>query len=182
MTELAHQIWKKHLSPDAVVIDATCGNGKDTLYLASLLDLQGSLYGYDIQESAILQTESLLKQTLSKEKQARIHLHLASHESFFEQEADLIVYNLGYLPGGQKNITTQTKVTLHSLSEALRILKPGGMISVMLYPGHEEGEKEEAAILDFASSLDSKWQVLHQKWLNRQKAPSLLLMQRSLDP
>lgn len=182
-TELSHFFWKEWIRPGNTIIDATCGNGHDLLYLAQLIDGQGHIVGYDIQAKAIESTTELLKQNLTTDQWNSIKLRHASHEYFFEKKADAIIYNLGYLPGSDKKITTQTATTLKSLQSACALIQKSGFISVMLYPGHIEGEKEQIAILEFASTLPAcDWSILHHRWINREKAPSLLLMLREEVP
>ncbi len=168
---LAHKYWAEILKPGDTVIDATVGNGHDTLVLKNLLRGQGKIIGYDIQKKALEKARILLGDD------PQITLLEASHEHFHVEKAKLIVYNLGYLPGGDKSVTTKTKTTLRSLESAVKILED--CISITCYPGHEEGEKEEKAILEWAATLPSnEWSVCHHRWINRQKAPSLVLIRR----
>ncbi len=160
----AHSYWKEILEQGDLVIDATCGNGHDTLYLT---ELGAKVVAYDIQEEAL---------EAARIRAPEATYRLRSHISFVEKEAALIVYNLGYLPGGNKERTTQTDTTLQSVGRALDMVTKA--ISITCYPGHPEGAKEEAALLDFARSLDpKKWHVCHHQWLNRKQAPSLLWLE-----
>ena len=150
---LAHAYWKEHLQPGDIAIDATCGNGHDTLMLAQILlpDPASLLFALDLQQNAIDQTFSLLKRSIPLSHFTRVSLeqrcHCAIDRLPLPIPPRLIVYNLGYLPGGDKTITTQTATTLQSLQKAIHLLAPGGAISVTCYPGHPEGEKEEKAII-----------------------------------
>ncbi|MBX7065607.1 MAG: class I SAM-dependent methyltransferase [Parachlamydiales bacterium] len=167
---LAKETWKQFLKKSDLAIDATCGNGHDTLFLAELC----SVIGLDIQAAAIQNTAELLE---NHEKKAV--LHRMSHEKIDElplpHPPRLIVYNLGYLPKGDKKITTMTESTLNSVKKGLEILGPGGALSITCYPGHEEGAREEIALEEWAKSLPSdRWLVCHHKWLNRKGAPSWL--------
>lgn len=169
----AHEEWKKHLKPGDRAIDATCGNGHDALVL-SKLNLS-HLYVFDIQEQALQATKNRLG------PQKNISYHLCCHALFSEVKApiDLIVYNLGYLPGGDKSLTTQTTTTLKSLEKGLQLLSSGGLISITLYPGHPEGEREKKALLAHVTTFSpKKFQVSHHRVLNRSKAPSLLLIKK----
>ncbi|MBI5272899.1 MAG: class I SAM-dependent methyltransferase [Chlamydiia bacterium] len=177
----AQSCWKRLLQPGDVAIDATCGNGYDTLFLAQLP--LSNLLSIDIQPEALRSTAKILSQHLTVEEKNRVSLHLLSHEYLTKlpllKPPRLIVYNLGYLPGGNKLLTTRTETTLASLKEALDLLETRGAISMTCYPGHEEGGKEELALLQYASALPSSlWQVWHQRWLNRPKSPSLLWIER----
>jgi hypothetical protein len=172
---LAKRYWQELLKPNHLAIDATCGNGHDTLFLANLCHV----IGLDIQPAAIHNTERLLAQ---HEKSAV--LHRLSHANIDDlplpDAPHLIVYNLGYLPSGDKNLTTRTETTLESLQKSLSLIARGGAISITCYPGHEEGAKEEAALMDFVSNLPStEWHVCHHRWLNRPRSPSLLWIQRA---
>jgi hypothetical protein len=160
---LAHHYWKTHLKPNDVAWDMTCGNGHDTLALHSL---GATIYGFDIQETAI-------KNTLEKVPTAT--LFLRSHDDLPPLPTPrLIVYNLGYLPGSDKSITTNTSTTLRSLDLAIQTLAPDGALSITCYPGHPEGAREEKAILEWAKTLPK--QVCYHQWITREKSPSLLLI------
>jgi hypothetical protein len=173
--KLAKEYWREHLKSSDLAIDATCGNGNDTLFLTELC----TVIGLDIQVEALQNTEALLARS-----ERRAILHRLSHEEIdrlpLPHSPHLIVYNLGYLPKGDKSITTQTKTTLISVQKSLELLAPGGALSITCYPGHEEGEKEEKALEEWATLLPSdRWLVAHHKWLNRKKAPSLLWIQET---
>lgn len=181
--DLAHSYWERIVVPGDVVVDATCGNGHDTFRLCQLA-LTGQVYALDIQPKAIEKARAYLSEQLSKEQLQHLQLHVKCHSTFpSEIEAHsvkLIVYNLGYLPGGDKAITTQLSTTLQSLKAAMNLIKAGGAISITCYPGHLEGEKEENALLDLFQTLSpQEWSVCHHRWLNRQKAPSLLFLQKA---
>ncbi len=172
--DLAHHYWKQLVQPGDVVVDATCGNGQDTLFLASLQP--GCLYALDIQEDALANTKALLGAV------TQVVFHRGCHSQFPEeirpQTVKLFVYNLGYLPGGDKTLTTLSETTLLSLKRALDLVMPGGAISVTCYPGHPEGALEESKILEWVQGLDRRvWSCCHHRWCNRAKAPSLLLIQ-----
>lgn len=167
---LAKQYWKNILKKSDLAIDATCGNGHDTLFLSELC----SVIGLDIQNAAIANTEALLAK-----HQRKAVLHRLSHEEIDQLPLPypprLIVYNLGYLPKGDKSITTKGSTTLLSAKKGLDLLAREGALSITCYPGHEEGFCEEKMLKEWAATLPSeRWLVCHHKWLNRVKAPSLL--------
>ncbi|MGK5595086.1 MAG: tRNA (mnm(5)s(2)U34)-methyltransferase [Parachlamydiaceae bacterium] len=176
---VAHHFWKQMVETADHVIDATLGNGQDALFLAPLCS-KGKLIGIDIQEQAIRSSQELLKGYQNIEYVVGSHASFPSH--LLPETIKLIVYNLGYLPRGDKTIVTQTSSTLESLQNALPLLVPGGMVSMTCYSGHEEGANEEKALIDFSRSLNPRqWSVSHQQWLNRHRCPSLLLILKSLD-
>lgn len=173
--EIAQQIWKSILTKEECAIDATCGNGHDTVKLAALAK---TVYAFDIQSEAI----RVSKDRVSEHKLDNVHFYQQCHSSFPSEITDvrLIVYNLGYLPGCDKNITTLTPTTLKSLENACNLIKPGGMITVTCYPGHEEGQIEEKKILEWAEQLNpSVWQCCHRRFINKIRSPSLLSLQKS---
>jgi hypothetical protein len=187
--DLAHRYWEKILRPGDLAVDATCGNGKDTLKLAqlSLNEVSGEIYAYDIQSEAIKSAQKYLSTQLNLDQFLRIRFIQASHTEFSSAirplSVRLIVYNLGYLPGGNKNLTTDASTTLASVASAMPLICHGGVVSITCYPGHSEGLVEETALLRFASELDpSEWSCCHHQWLNRRASPSLILLQKSTKP
>lgn len=170
---LAKKYWQEHLAPSDLAIDATCGNGHDTLFLAQICHV----VAIDIQRDAIQKTESLLEKM---QKKAILHCmcHAQIDEVPLPFAPKLIVYNLGYLPGGDKSLTTKVNTSLVSIKKSLGMLGDGGALSVMCYPGHEEGKREEEAILSFMKALP--WSVCYHQWINRALAPSLFWVKKEL--
>lgn len=173
---IAKDYWRAHLKKSDLAIDATCGNGHDTLFLSDLC----SVIGLDIQTTAIQNTEALLAR-----HQKKAILHRLPHEKIdilpLPYPPSLIVYNLGYLPRGNKSITTETAKTLKSVKKSIDMLTANGALSITCYPGHDEGLREEKALEDWAASLPSdRWLVCQHKWINRTRAPSLIWVQQTL--
>lgn len=185
--DLSHSYWSQLVQTGDRVIDATCGNGRDTLKLCklTLTPNHGYVYAFDIQSQAIDSARHYLDISLPPELMKRVEFQQRCHSTFPDSiqpaSIKLIVYNLGYLPGGgDKSLTTHRKTTLESLRLAQELLQPGGVISVTCYPGHIEGALEQESILTFASSLSPKeWCCCHHVWLNRNQAPSLLMIQKT---
>ncbi|MBF5058672.1 class I SAM-dependent methyltransferase [Candidatus Neptunochlamydia vexilliferae] len=168
------QIWKQHLKPGDRAIDATCGNGHDTLFLSGMG--LSHLYVFDIQKKA-------LEETKKRVGEENISYHLECHSTFpgVEENIELIVYNLGYLPGGDKSITTRVNTTLKSVSKGLTLLSRGGLMTLTLYPGHTEGKREKEALLEFAKTFPKEsFEVSHKTWGEKMTAPSMLLIQKAL--
>lgn len=185
--DLAHHYWQELVEPGDTIIDATCGNGHDALALAeiALQPATGHLYAMDLQPIALQHTQTLLHAKLAPEVYSRVTFIQQCHSVFPDtippESIRLIVYNLGYLPGGDKTLTTLTETTLRSLQNALPLLMSGGCISLTAYPGHAEGEREESELLAFVSRLDPKrWNTCLHRWINRERAPSLCLIQRAV--
>lgn len=182
---LAHQYWEAIVRPGDLVIDATCGNGHDALKAAQLaLSVQeGHLFAIDVQMQAIESAQKLLESSLSPECFKRVQFIHGCHSHFPSElspgSVKLIIYNLGYLPGGDKSLTTMLDTSKQSLSAACELLCKGGAISIMFYPGHAEGKKEQETLLAHIALFDSQiWACCHHHWINRPNAPSLLLISK----
>ena len=183
--DLAHDYWKQILQAGDLVIDATCGNGNDTLALAKIVieAHRGYVYSLDIQEQALVNTKELLQKNLSESDLERVFLCKKSHNELLSLPISgpvkLIVYNLGYLPKGDKAITTMTSSTLESIKQALEMTGPLGAISITCYPGHPEGLREQETLLEFLETLPSHtWNVCFHNWINKRKAPTLFLFKK----
>ncbi|MEF9497378.1 class I SAM-dependent methyltransferase [Chlamydia sp. 04-14] len=180
VVRLSHEIFQEVLTPGDTVVDATCGNGKDCLILARLLKGKGKLVAYDVQREALDKASLLCSSSLSPLERSIIEFKEMSHEYINEAGAKLFHYNLGYLPNGNKSLTTLETTTLISVQKALDLVAPQGVITVVCYPGHEEGANEMVSVERLASGLDSKlWEVGSFYIMNRNKAPRLLIF-RSL--
>lgn len=184
--DLAHAYWSQLIRVGDHVVDATCGNGHDTAVLCQLAlsAHSGRVYAFDIQLAAILTTQTRLTALLPATTLPRLSLHHTCHSHLAEiipaGHIKAFVYNLGYLPGSNKEITTHRDTTLKSLQAAQTLLQPGGIISIMCYEGHAEGAQEQETLLRYAAQLPSdEWNCCHHTWKNRQKGPSLLLLQKS---
>jgi methylase of polypeptide subunit release factors len=178
-TLVAQNYWKEILQKGEIAIDATLGNGHDTIFLAKVLEGSGAIFAYDVQANALRNAKMNFEGALTDKERASITLIHGSHEHFLQPSAKLIVYNLGYLPGGDKKITTLKESTLKSLKHGATVVQPKGALSIMCYPGHPEGAEEERQILEWARLLNPQlWDVCFHQWINRKEAPSFLLIRR----
>lgn len=182
---LIDQYLKIFLSPGDSVIDATLGNGHDAQKIAKIIGATGTLYGFDIQEAAIQKSEEKLAQ-IPKIEQPNITLIYDSHANFskhIEEEVALIIYNLGYLPGGDKSITTLPESTLASIRAGLTLLQPYGKMLIAVYHGHETGKAERDALAEFLESLDQRhYHVMKQQFINQKNNPPFLyIIEKSRD-
>ncbi len=123
------------------------------------------------------------KKKLAIDHYDRVFLFHQSHASFppiaYKKSISLIVYNLGYLPGGDKQFTTLAAETLKSIDEALKLIRPQGMISITCYPGHPEGQREEEGLIAYLKTLSNKlYTICYHQWVNRHASPSLILIRR----
>ena len=182
--DVAHAYWRRVILPGDTVIDATCGNGHDTLVLAllALTEKSGKVIACDIQQQALMASQKLLTEHLDPTLCARLQWVEGCHSHFSvdiaEKSVKVIAYNLGYLPGGNKNITTMTATTIESIRSALSLVAPGGLITITCYPGHKEGLVEQEKVVAFVQQLPpDRWSCCHHQWVNRDQAPSLIVIQ-----
>ncbi len=154
--EIARNRVTQSIQPGDTAIDATTGNGHDTLWLAKAVGKTGNVFALDIQPRALAIAKERLQRSDAIDQTTFIetcHSQLTeSVPSSFTPTA--VVFNLGYLPDGNKSITTQTATTLDALNQSLALLKPGGIISVVAYPGHAGGDHESMALISWAKELD----------------------------
>ena len=179
-TELAHVLIRRTVKPGDRVVDATVGNGHDTLMLADLVGPSGYVHGFDVQKAALDATAQRI------DGRPQVTLVHAGHETLAEHipagDAGClaaVMFNLGYLPGAPRDIVTQAETTCAALEHSLDRLAPGGLVTLVLYPGHPGGAEEAAAVRSFAERLPEEFAVSHYARINtRQPAPELLAIQR----
>ncbi|MGI6608273.1 MAG: tRNA (mnm(5)s(2)U34)-methyltransferase [Erysipelotrichaceae bacterium] len=175
-TELNKCLIKQYLNKDSISVDMTSGNGNDTLFLA--LNSR-KVYGFDIQQIAIENTDKLLKENGLKNYKLICDNH-TEIDKYLNEQVDVFVFNFGYLPKSDKTITSTAESSLTALKKALKLLKIGGLISMTLYYGHENGEIEGENILKYVEKLDySDYHVLYIKSVNQKnKPPEIVLITR----
>lgn len=170
--QLAHDFLAQVLGPDDLAIDATMGNGHDTLFLAQRA---GRVLAFDIQNQALEQTAARLRASGLDNAQLILvgHEHVAS----YAKSAKVAIFNLGYLPSADKSIITQPETTLQALVAICQLLESGGRLAIMVYHGHEGGARERDAVLDFVSQLDQRaFAVSQYRMLNQVNTPPFLIM------
>lgn len=177
---LIHLLASNLIRPGDRVVDATCGNGKDTLLLAELVGTDGHLFAFDIQKTAIERTASLLAEAGFSHCTS---LFATGHEHIAERVSaplSMIIFNLGWLPGGDRTIITQPETTLAALDQSLSLLGPGGAVLITCYPGHCGGDDETSQVLSWAELLKPRdWHVWRMGQMNvSEVAPFCLLIQK----
>jgi len=148
--DYAHLLLKEYIFKDDIVVDATMGNGHDTLFLSRI---SKKVYAFDIQEKAILETNKKLiaNQITNVELILDSHEHINHHVDFYKA----VIFNLGYLPNGDKSITTRTESTIHAIKNVLPKIPVDGFIQLVVYMGHDEGKNESKSLDAFLNHLDS---------------------------
>lgn len=175
--QLAKDRLAQNANPQGTYIDFTMGRGRDTLFLCGLAS-EGRVYAFDIQPSAIDQTAALLSQN-------DIHnatLILDSHDRFADYvpgEIDGGLFNLGFLPGGDRSVTTQRGSTVAAVKQAMQALKRGGALGVAVYPGHEEGRLEGETLQSYFAGVDKKeFDIFIYRLLNVPDSPYMMVVER----
>ncbi|MCH1980979.1 class I SAM-dependent methyltransferase [Ruminococcus sp. OA3] len=175
ITQWCSHFIREQIEPGDLCIDATAGNGHDTLLLCRLVGENGRVLAFDIQPEALNQTCSRLTEAGVADRAELIldsHSHMASYAA--DNSVSCIVFNLGYLPSGDHTIATRAETTLEALGDALRLLKKGGMISLCIYSGGDSGFDEREAILPYLKTLDPKYfLVIMSEYYNRPNHPPI---------
>jgi hypothetical protein len=178
ITQIAHEELSRVVQLGDRVVDATVGNGHDTQFLAELVGPQGRVAGFDIQPEALHATGLRLEDAGCR---GPVDLFELGHEQMakvlkeWRGTVRAVVFNLGYLPGGDHSVITKTETTLIALDAALELLSDTGVLSVMLYHGHPGGAEEMEHVLSWAKGLDDvyKWELME---VENPQAPKLLLI------
>ena len=175
--EMAHDFLAEVVTKEDIVVDATMGNGHDTLFLAKLAK---QVYAFDIQEQALEKTQERLDQA----RMTNAQLILQGHETLdqFVTEAKAGIFNLGYLPSADKSVITRPQTTIEALEKLCGLLVKGGRIAIMIYYGHDGGDLERDAVLDFVSQLNQQeYTATIYRTLNQINNPPFLVMIEKLE-
>ena len=170
--QMAHAFLEEVVTDEDIVVDATMGNGHDTLFLARLAK---KVYAFDIQEQAVEQTTK----RLAEAKLDNVELFLTGHENVdqYVESIKAAIFNLGYLPSADKTVITQPHTTIQALEKLCQRLVAGGRIAIMIYYGHAGGDVERDAVLDFVSQLpQQEFTVALYKTINQINQPPFLVM------
>ncbi|MGE7219398.1 class I SAM-dependent methyltransferase [Priestia koreensis] len=176
----ARTLLQKTVQEGDIAVDATMGNGHDTVFLADLVGEKGHVYAFDVQETAL---QSTYKKIEEKQFEDRVTLLQKSHdqvqESLPKDDSRKItgaIFNLGYLPGGDKQIVTKPHSTIDAIQQLLALLEPEGIIVLVIYHGHPEGAIERDEVLSFVHTLDQQdVHVLQYQFLNQQNNPPFII-------
>jgi 16S rRNA C1402 N4-methylase RsmH len=176
----AKTLLEKAVKPGNIAVDATVGNGHDTVFLAGLVGPSGQVYGFDIQEQALASCKAKLADRLLGD---RVTLYQKGHEhakttlpASAHGKVAGAIFNLGYLPGGDKSIVTVPQTTISAVDQLLDMLAPEGIIVIVVYHGHPEGQIERDTLLDYVSSIDqNRAHVLQYQFLNQKNNPPFII-------
>jgi len=172
-TGMAHRIVRERVGDGDTAIDATLGGGSDLVFLSGCVGESGKVFGFDVQEEAVERSRARLSEDRG------VELHAVGHErmgEFVDGEVAAVMFNLGYLPGGDKSVITRAATTLAALDVAVQILRPEGVVTVVCYPGHAGGDEEAAAVVAWAGDLpQEQFAVVRYGFVNQRNAPPFLI-------
>jgi len=173
------QLLESVIEPGDCVVDMTAGNGHDTQFLAECVGPEGRVLAFDVQAQAIEESTRRLDEAGMLERvdlYHESHIHVGARLSDERRPVRAGVFNLGYLPGSDKSITTTGEETLEALDALLPVLAPGGLVVLVVYHGHLEGKRERDAVLDYVTALDQQdYAVLQYRFLNQQNHPPFII-------
>ena len=183
ITEVNKIFLDKIVQKGDVVIDATMGNGYDTIYLGNLVGENGKVYAFDVQEEAIKSTKKKVERDNMTD---RVELILDGHQNldkYVKEEVSCVVFNLGYLPRAKHVVITKPDTTLEAIKKSLKLLKPNGIISIAAYIGHEGGLEEKNYICEYLDNLNqNEFNVLHMQFTNQiNNPPQRILIEKKGD-
>ncbi|MGI5960165.1 MAG: class I SAM-dependent methyltransferase [Massiliimalia sp.] len=179
--DFSHELMKSFVKPGDTVVDATAGNGGDTLFLCKLVGEQGKVIAMDIQPSAVDATKTLLEQNgVSQRAEVLLGDHAELCRQLAPDSVDGAVFNFGWLPGGDHHRFTLPETSISALEGALHAIKPGGRLIASLYHGRENGDREKDTLLEWFHALpQSRYTVMECTISNREgKDPIVLLVQK----
>lgn len=171
--DIAHKMIKLAVKPGDLCIDATAGNGHDTEFLCSLVGEGGKVIAMDIQQDAVNNTKARLSEAGFESRAEVFYMSHSDMDSVAKPEsADCIVFNFGWLPGGDHNVFTRAETSVPAIEKALSVIKPGGLLVLCVYYGRNNGYSERDAIVDYVTNLPSRYYaVMKCDFLNRKNDP-----------
>ncbi|MDQ7003026.1 MAG: class I SAM-dependent methyltransferase [Ghiorsea sp.] len=185
LTDIAKDWLTECIREGNHVIDATLGNGFDTLFLAQQVGASGHVFGFDVQQQALTATQTLLQHQPCQQS-----FFLSGHEAMAKHipnalhgHIQAIMFNLGWLPNSDKNIITHADTTIAALEQSLALLSPSGRLSIMLYPGHQGGDTEAELVMTWLQATcsgETGFTLQKTTVANRPKAPILLQIQQEI--
>ncbi len=172
----SHDIVTRAVKPGNTVIDATAGNGGDTVFLAGLVGPEGRVWSFDIQRQAHEKTLEKLKANGLDAVVTQICDSHANLDEYVREPVKAVMFNLGYLPGGDHNIGTKGASTITALNKAMELIEVNGIITVAVYYGGVSGFEEKEQVLEFVRTIDGKrFNVSQTEFVNQINCPPILI-------
>lgn len=172
---IIHRIINEKVQPGDICIDATAGRGNDTLLLAQLVGESGHVTAFDIQQDAVDSTKALLATNgMTERTDVLLKSHSEMGEMFEENTVSCITFNFGWLPKGDHNIFTSKSTSIPAIEQGLKLLKSGGIMTLIIYYGRETGFEERDALLEYLPTIDSsRFTVIEMPFVNRPNCPPI---------
>ena len=165
---------KDYIGEGDLCIDATAGNGGDTEFLCRMVGESGRVCAFDIQDAALEHTKERLEKSGLAERAVLIRDGHERMAYYVKEEVAAIMFNFGYLPGGDHMLATQPENSMRAILSGLELLKKGGVMSLCIYSGGDTGFEERDKILDMLKRLDSrKYVVILSTYYNRENNPPI---------
>lgn len=177
---LAADCLRRFLLPGDIAVDATMGNGHDTQMLCELVGESGHVYAFDVQEQAVANTRARLEDAGLLGRATLFHCGHQEMAQHVPTSVQSVMFNLGWLPGGDKHVTTHWETTRTAILAALNLLCEGGVCVICAYPGHAAGDEErERLTMCLAALRPQDFNVLHQRFINAGPgAPECFILQK----
>jgi len=181
ITEWCHRFIREQVQPGDICIDATAGNGNDTLLLHELVGEDGYVFAFDIQEEAIIRTAQLVDDAgVPGEAEYFVCGHEQMKQRIPEEvhgQICCVMFNFGYLPGGSHDLSTTLDTSLEGIKQGLELLQVDGLMSLLIYSGGDTGFDEKEGILQYVKNLNSKqYLVITNEYANRPNHPPMLVL------
>ena len=182
--DIIKRIISENVREGDICIDATAGRGNDTVFMCGLVGKSGRVYSFDIQPEAVESTRDLAAEKGFSDR-AEIFLkdHSEMKDMFEKGTVSCITFNLGWLPKGDHSISTKKETTLAAIEAGLELLKPNGIMTIIIYYGRDTGFEEKDAVLEYLPKIDSeKFTVIAMPFLNRPNCPPIpIVIRRDAD-
>lgn len=172
---IIHRAISESVREGDLCIDATAGRGNDTVFLARLVGDSGRVIAFDIQEDAVASTRRLLEENnLSGRAEVLLKSHSEMDTAAEENSVSCITFNFGWLPKGDHSIFTHKDTSIPAIEKGLRLLKDGGIMTLIIYYGRETGFEERDALLEYLPTIDSgRFTVIEMPFVNRPNCPPI---------
>jgi ubiquinone/menaquinone biosynthesis C-methylase UbiE len=184
-TLFAQACVKDILKPGDSAVDGTVGTGEDTVFLAQCVGPKGKVYGFDIQKAALEEAQENIRKNAVETPIQLIcdgHQHMGNYPKLSEDsDIGAVMFNLGYWPDGDQSVTTQADTTLAALKQSVRLIRPGGIVSVIAY-SHSAGQDEKEQIDQWVGHLDHHYDTYCFEVKNHNHAPTVYLILKKERP
>lgn len=172
----SHEMIKKIVASGDTVVDATAGNGNDTVFLAGLAGEGGKVYSFDIQKEAVEETEKKLRELNLLNRVELIQDGHQNMDKYIKEKVKAVMFNLGYLPGGNHSIGTRWETTIEAVEKSMNLLEVNGIVAIVVYYGRDSGFEEKERLMEYIKTIDcKKYTVMRIDFVNQINCPPILI-------